>query len=104
MADGIKKPSLKDAGNKGLYGYLGHFAQDKYIAMGHNDTGDSLRLNAREAERDDVKSGNLTDDEKEAAAEEATFAAAKAQQAKDDAAAATPEARAAAYINAPMAH
>jgi hypothetical protein len=30
-----KKPSLK--GQK-HYGYLGHFAQDKYIQQGHNDT------------------------------------------------------------------
>lgn len=32
----IKKPSLKGMKN---YGYLGHFAQDKYIQSGHNFSG-----------------------------------------------------------------
>jgi hypothetical protein len=32
----VKKPSLKGEAN---YGYLGHFAQDKFIQQGHNDDG-----------------------------------------------------------------
>lgn len=33
---GCKKPSLKGMANTG---YLGHFAQDKFIQQGHNDSG-----------------------------------------------------------------
>ncbi len=34
---GVKKPSLKGMANTG---YLGHFAQDKFIQQGHNDDGE----------------------------------------------------------------
>ena len=33
---GCKKPSLKGVKNTG---YLGHFAKDKFLAQGHNDSG-----------------------------------------------------------------
>lgn len=99
--DDIKRPSVR--GMKNME-YLGHFAQDKYLKMGHNDTGESLQLNQRDAERDDVKAGNLTDEEKTAATQEASYQDAKADSDAKAAAEKAPGALESAYKNAPMAH
>lgn len=48
-----KKPSLK--GQK-HYGYLGHFAQDKYIQQGHNDSG-SMPIREPASNRDALEGG-----------------------------------------------
>lgn len=106
----IKKPSLKGMSNMG---YLGHFAQDKYIQMGHNDVkSDDARLSEREAERTEAARRNADDDAADDAYEAVKNgnAAAQAQKAKDAAADkaksdydASPAGRASAYENAPMA-
>lgn len=43
----MKKPSVKGMSNMG---YLGHFANDKWLEKGHNDVGDARKMSGLDSE------------------------------------------------------